>query len=40
MFDGTEEEEISEDEMDLVDDFKSSAKGKRKSYEVDFNSLS
>ncbi|KAJ2926523.1 hypothetical protein H1R20_g10583, partial [Candolleomyces eurysporus] len=41
MFDGTqEEEEISEDDMDLVDDFKSSAKGKRKSYEVDFDSLS
>ena len=26
--------------MDLGDDFKTSAKGKRKSYEVDFDSLS
>ncbi|EAU90928.1 RING-5 domain-containing protein [Coprinopsis cinerea okayama7 len=42
MLDGTQDDEVSDDDMDMDigDDFKVSTKGKRKSYEVEHESLS
>jgi len=39
MFDGTQDDTVSESDMEMADDFKVPTTGKRKSYEVEYDSL-